>query len=56
MEFFKEVTNKTDEKKVVDVVHMDFGKTFDMVRHGRLVCKVESYGIHGEMAKWILSW
>eukprot|EP00061_Rhincodon_typus_P011606 g36756.t1 len=45
-----------DEGKVVDVVGMDFSKTFDKVLHGRLVQKLKSYGIRGELAKWIQNW
>eukprot|EP00061_Rhincodon_typus_P014817 g42124.t1 len=33
------------EGKAVDVVCMDFSKSFDKVRHGRLVQKVKSHGI-----------
>eukprot|EP00061_Rhincodon_typus_P002233 g16952.t1 len=45
-----------DEGKTVDVVSMDFGKVFDKVPHGRLVQKVKSHAIRGELARWIQSW
>ena len=32
---------------------MDFSKAFDKVSHGRLLHKVKSHGIQGEVAKWI---
>jgi len=31
---------------------MDFSKAFDKVPHGRLVCKVRSHGIQGNLANW----
>ena len=32
---------------------MDFMKAFDKVPHGRLMKKIESYGISGETLSWI---
>ena len=40
----------------VDVVYMDFNKAFDKVPHGRLLHKVESLGVQGEVSKWIQNW
>ena len=45
-----------DESRAVDVVYMDFSKAFDKVPHGRLVQKVRSHGIRGELARWIQNW
>ncbi|XP_059843914.1 P-selectin glycoprotein ligand 1 isoform X2 [Hypanus sabinus] len=56
LEFFEEVTRKVDEGKAVDVVYMDFSKAFDVVLHGRLVMKIQSLGIHGEVVNWIRLW
>jgi len=56
LEFFEEVTRKVDEGKAVDVVYLDFSKAFDKVPHGRLVRKVQSLGIHGEVVNWIRHW
>ena len=56
IEFFEGVTKKEDEGSAVDVVYMDFGKAFDKVSHGRLLHKVKSHGIQGEVAKWIQNW
>jgi len=56
VEFFEGVTKKVDEGSAVDVVYMDFSKTFDKVPHGRLLHKVKSHGIQGEVDKWILNW
>jgi len=56
IEFFEEVTKMLDEEKAVDVGYMDFSKAIDKVPHGRLVQKVKSHGIRGELAKWIQNW
>ncbi|MBB6707133.1 reverse transcriptase family protein [Proteus mirabilis] len=56
IEFFEEVTKRIDEGRAVDVIYMDFSKAFDKVPHGRLVSKVRSHGIQGELAIWIQNW
>ena len=53
IEFFEGVTKKVDEGSAVDVVHTDFSKAFDKVPHGRLLHKVKSYAIQGEVANWM---
>ena len=45
-----------DEGRAVDVVYMDFSKAFDKVPHGRLVQKVKSHGIKGELDRWVQNW
>ena len=47
---------KMIEGRAVDVVYMDFSKAFDKVPHGRLVQKVKSHGIRGELARQIQNW
>ena len=42
-----------DEDVPVDVVYMDFKKAFDSVPHIRLVKKLKSYGIEGNLLAWI---
>ena len=53
--FFEGVTKKVDEGSAVDIVCMDFSKAFDKVPHGRLLHKVKSHGIQGEVSKWMES-
>ena len=38
---------------VVDSIYLDFAKAFDSVPHKRLMMKIESYGIQGDIRKWI---
>ena len=42
-----------DEDVPVDVIYMDFKKAFDSVPHVRLVKKLKSYGIEGNLLAWI---
>ena len=56
IEFFEGVTKKLDEGSAVDVIYVDFSKAFDKVPRGRLLHKVKSHGIQGEVAKWIQNW
>ena len=39
----------------VDVIYLDFQKAFDTVPHQRLLYKLQSYGIRGNLLKWIES-
>ena len=38
---------------VVDAIYLDFAKAFDTVPHSRLLGKLRSYGICGNILKWI---
>ena len=38
---------------VVDTIYLDFQKAFDTVPHRRLLGKLESYGISGDILAWI---
>ena len=44
-----------DEGGGIDVVYLDFRKAFDSVPHERLLKKVKSYGIQGNLLCWIRS-
>ena len=44
-----------DEGGWIDVVYLDFRKAFDSFPHERLLKKVKSYGIQGNLLCWIRS-
>ncbi len=46
-------TEIIDKKGSIDVIYMDFQKAFDKVPHHRLIKKIESYGIKGELLDWV---
>ena len=46
-------TTYLDLQDNVDVVYTDFMKAFDKVPHNRLLVKLRSYGICGDILKWI---
>ena len=46
-------TKIIDDGGTIDCIYCDFKKAFDKVPHRRLLKKVESYGIKGEILGWI---
>ena len=49
----EEFTTYLDNKESFDVIYLDFKKAFDSVPHIRLLRKLESYGITGNIHSWI---
>ena len=58
LNFYAQVidTYDTDNNKAVDLVYLDFQKTFDKVPYERLMVKVNAHGIQGDAARWIRNW
>ena len=54
--FLEDVTKVIDEGKSSGVIYLDFSKAFDKVPHKRLLHKIESHGISGNVAAWIGEW
>jgi Reverse transcriptase (RNA-dependent DNA polymerase) len=52
MDYWSEVM---DCGGAVDDVYLDYAKALGTVPHGRLLCKLTSYGIEGQLLKWIRS-
>lgn len=48
-------TKALDDNKQVDTIYFDFAKAFDTVPHQRLLAKLKSYGITGNLLSWISS-
>ena len=42
--------------KQVDMVYLDFEKAFDKVPHDLLIGKLQSFGIYGNLLKWLNSY
>ena len=47
--------NSIDKKMFTDTVYIDFAKAFDTVSHPKLLHKLQSYGISGNILKWFTS-
>ena len=49
----EELANSIDSHEQVDVLFLDFAKTFDTVPHQRLLKKLQYYGINNRIHCWI---
>ena len=56
LEFFEFVTYQVDRGNAVDVVYLDFAKAFDKVPKLRLLEKIRSMSITGNILGWIENW
>ena len=46
-------TLNIESKQSLDVIYIDFAKAFDSVVHTKLISKLKSYGIGGNLLRWI---
>jgi hypothetical protein len=52
LEVMEDFTKALDEGEWIDVLYLDFRKAFDSVSHPKLINKMKTYGIHGNILKW----
>ena len=53
LEYLEIVTKVLDEGDPLDIIYLDFAKAFDKVPHKRLIKKLETHGISGNVSRWI---
>ena len=56
LEFMEVVTSIVDKGHPVDIAYLDFSKAFDKVPWKRLLKKVKSFGVDGDILAWITAW
>ena len=56
LEFMEKVTKEYDSGNALDIVYLDFAKAFDKVPHSKLIDKLKSFGIQGQILHWINNW
>ena len=56
LEYLDTLTRLVDQGYNVDVIYLDFAKAFDKVPHLRLLQKLQSCGISGQVLTWIGCW
>ena len=56
LEYVNFVTEQLDSGKAVDVVYLDFSKAFNKVSHRKLISKLSSLGLGGNLLNWIKNW
>lgn len=49
----EDLINNYDKNIQIDMAILDFSKAFDTVPHNKLLNKLESYGINGNINKWL---
>ena len=52
----EDLARSIDNGDQMDMIILDFSKSFDKVPHRRLLSKLEFYGIQGKTLEWIESW
>ena len=54
---YKEIISRwVDDGSPVDVIYLDFQKTFDKVPHQRLLIKLKSHGMGINIVTWLQNW
>ena len=53
LRYLDECVENVVKGEVVDTIYLDYAKAFDTVPHRRLISKLDSYGIKGNIQNWI---
>ena len=53
LQVMEDFTKYFEKGESFDILYLDFKKAFDSVPHQRLLIKLQSYGISGNLLKWI---
>ena len=56
LQYLETLTALLDEGHNVDVFYLDLSKAFDRVPHQRLLSKLNSHGVTGDIYNWVKSW
>lgn len=56
LEIYSNILNSLEKKEINCFVFCDFSKAFDKVWHKGLMCKLDSYGISGNLVNWFKSY
>ena len=56
LDFFRGIYDNWDDGTPSDIIYLDFQKAFDKVPHKRLLSKLQSAGLGGNLTEWIRDW
>jgi len=54
--FLEKISKQLDDGRAMDIIYLDFSKAFDKVPHQRLLNKMKSLGIKGNILRWTENW
>ena len=54
--FYDLVTRLVDDGKAVDVIYLDFSKSFDTISHNILLRKLAAHGLDRHTLRWVKNW
>lgn len=55
-EYVSFLSEQLEAKEQVDMIYIDLSKAFDTISHDHLICKLEVFGINGNLQRWIATY